>query len=126
MRALELRRMGKSYSEIATALDLSKVHAHRLVHAGLEHAREQVASSADDLRAEEVSRLDAMLSGVWPDARKGHQGAVDRVLKIMERRSKLLGLDAPTRHSLGGDPNAPLISRIERVVVGDNAPNKDA
>ena len=99
IKALELRRMGKGYVEIATALDISKSQAHRLVQDGLEDAREQVESSAVELKAEEVSRLDAMLAGLWPDARKGHLGSIDRVLRIMERRAKLLGLDAPTKHA---------------------------
>jgi hypothetical protein len=109
-KALELRRMGKGYSEISAALGLSRSHAHRLVQAGLAEAKEQVFASAADLRAEELSRLDAMLSGLWPLARKGALGAVDRVLKVMERRAKLLGLDAPLRLAHGGDPSAPPIN----------------
>lgn len=99
IKALELRRMGKGYVEIAAALGIGKSQAHRLVQAGLEDARAQVASDATELRAEEVSRLDAMLAGLWPEARKGSYAAIDRVLKIMERRAKLLGLDAPIKHS---------------------------
>ena len=30
-------------------------------------------------------------------AKEGSQTAVDRILRIMERRAKLLGLDAPTK-----------------------------
>jgi hypothetical protein len=103
-RCLELRRSGKSYTEIAAEVGIGKSQAHHLVIQGLEHARSQILASADDLKTEEISRIDAMLSGLWPDARKGHLGAVDRVLKLMERRSKYLGLDAPQRNSLEGGP----------------------
>jgi len=41
----------------------------------------------------ELERLDAMQAAIWDDAMNGHLGAIDRVLKIMERRAKLLGLD---------------------------------
>lgn len=109
VKALELRRMGKGYAEIARTLGIGKSQAHRLVQAGLSDARDQIRAEANDLRAEEISRLDAMLAGLWPDARKGHQGAVDRVLRIMERRSKLLGLDAPVRLAHGGDTDGPPI-----------------
>lgn len=108
-KALELRRMGKGYAEIAAAVGIGKSQAHRLVQAGLQDARDQIAARADDLRAVELSRLDGMLAGLWPDARKGNQGAVDRVLRIMERRARMLGLDAPTRHTLAGDPDGPPI-----------------
>lgn len=109
-QALELRRMGKGFAEIAAALGIGKSQAHRLVVAGMEDARQQIAASADDLRVEEVSRLDGMLAGLWPTARKGGVAAVDRVLKIMERRAKLLGLDAPERRELTGRGGAPIES----------------
>lgn len=107
-KALELRRAGRSYSEIAAALGASKGFAHKLVHQGLADAREAIAGSADALRAEEASRLDALLTATWPDARRGNLSAVDRVLKIMERRAKLLGLDAPERREIGGPHGAPI------------------
>lgn len=109
VKALELRRMGKGYAEIARTLGIGKSQAHRLVQAGLQDARDQIKAQADDLRAEEISRLDGMLAGLWPDARKGSHGAVDRVLRIMERRSRLLGLDAPVRLAHAGDPDGPPI-----------------
>ncbi|MEY2655068.1 MAG: Rhodococcus phage Jace [Pseudomonadota bacterium] len=107
--SLELRRMGMGYIEIGNRLGISKSQAHRLVQAGLADARAQIGAEANDLKSEEISRLDAMLAGLWPDARKGQHGAVDRVLKIMERRAKLLGLDAPVKLAHGGDGNAPPI-----------------
>jgi hypothetical protein len=38
----------------------------------------------------ELARLDAMLLGLWGRARKGDVAAVDRVLRIGERRTQLL------------------------------------
>lgn len=96
-KALELRRAGLSYREIAAKIGIGKSQAQRLVEAGLEQVRDEVDAEARDLKAIELSRLDAMLSGLWPDARRGAHGAVDRVLRIMERRAKLLGLDAPLK-----------------------------
>jgi len=112
-QALELRRAGKSYPEIGAALGVAQSHAHRLVAEGMEDARAQVTTEATQLRAEELSRLDAMMQGLWPSARKGGVTAVDRVLKIMERRARLLGLDAPVRSALeGGPPGSPPIQSV--------------
>jgi len=47
------------------------------------------------LRALELLRLDELLNALWDTAIAGDLKAVDRVLKVMERRAKLLGLDAP-------------------------------
>jgi len=97
IKAIELRRMGKGYVEIATALGIGKSQAHRLVKAGLEETKAQVTADAADLKSEALSRLDGMLAGIWQGARKGNVSDIDRVLKIEERRAKLLGLDAPTK-----------------------------
>ena len=50
------------------------------------------------LRELEVQRLDAMLYAVWDDVLHGDANAVHTALRISERRSRLLGLDAP--HSI--------------------------
>lgn len=122
-KALELRRAGLGFEAIGVQLGLKKSQAHRLVVAGLAEARAQVSASADDLRSEELSRLDGMLTGLWPRARKGEVAAVDRVLKIGERRAKLLGLDAPTKVAeTDPDGNAVGPRRIELVAPGDNGP----
>lgn len=107
-RALELRRAGLGFEAIGAQLGIKKSQAHRLVVSGLAEARAQVAASADELRSEELSRLDGMLMGLWPRARKGEVAAVDRVLKISERRAKLLGLDAPERKQLEGPGGGPV------------------
>ena len=49
------------------------------------------------LRVLEEYRLDALLMVLWPQVMGGDQGAVDRVLRVMQRRAALRGLDAPTK-----------------------------
>lgn len=96
-QAVELRRAGRSYREIARQVGIGVASAHRLVAGAIAEVRATVAEDVAELRALELSRLDGMLGGLWPQARCGNLGAVDRVLKIMERRAKLLGLDAPVK-----------------------------
>lgn len=111
-QALHLRRSGLSYPEIGRRLGLSTSRSHALVQLGLEDARRQITASSDDLRTEEVSRLDGMLDKFYTKAVKGDVAAADRVLKIGERRARLLGLDAPIRTALqgGGDDAPPLVT----------------
>lgn len=94
-KALELRKAGAQYVDIATALGYAD-------HSGARRAVERAlarltAEPAAELRQIEVLRLDRMLQALWEQAVKGNQGAIDRVLKIAERRAKLLGLDAPEK-----------------------------
>lgn len=96
-QAVELRRSGRSYREIAHAVGIGVASAHRLVGAAIAEARTTVREDVVELRALELSRLDGLMVALWPKARRGDLAAVDRVLKIMERRAKLLGLDAPVK-----------------------------
>lgn len=121
--ALNLRRAGLSYERIGEKLGLGKTMAHKLVQQGMEQARQQIVAGADELRAIEVSRLDGMLEKLWPKAAKGDPHSIDRVLKIGERRAKLLGLDAPVRHALqgGGDDAPPIVTEAKvSIYIPDN------
>lgn len=107
-KALELRRMGYGYVQIAHQLGVSKSQAHRYVAAGLSEAAAKVAASADELRTEDIDRLDALLGALWIKAKRGEVAAVDRVLKILERRAKLLGIEAPVRIEATGKDGKPI------------------
>lgn len=99
-QALELRKAGVGFQSIADQLGY-KDHsgAYRAVRAAL---KKTLQEPADELRAIEVERMDQMLAGLWPKATTGDTWAVDRVLKIMERRANLLGLDAPVKREISG------------------------
>ena len=49
----------------------------------------------------ELERLEQLIEAHFPQALKGEVEHTDRVIKVMERRSRMLGLDAPP--SGGGD-----------------------
>src|SRR5262249_7331072 len=53
--------------------------------------------AAGQVRALELSRLDELHRALWPLGLRGDLQAIDRLLKIAERRARLLGLDAPTK-----------------------------
>lgn len=96
-RCVELRLQGLSYRAIGAAAGCSHVHAWRLITRAMETVNDRTAEDARVLRTLEAERLDAILQGVWDRAAEGDLPAVDRVLKIMERRARLFGLDAPAK-----------------------------
>jgi len=103
--ALSLRLVGLSYDAIAERLEFAnRSGAFRAVQAAL---KKTLQEPADELRTLELERLDSMLLPMMAQAKKGNQGAVDRVLRIMERRAKLLGLDAPTKQEITGAGGGP-------------------
>lgn len=92
-QALELRKAGLGYQAIADKLGYSGPSgAYQSIRAAL---RAIVKEPAEEVLALELQRLDDMLAGLWLKARQGDTLKVDRVLKIMQRRAELLGLDAP-------------------------------
>ena len=90
VRALELVAEGKSYDEIALAVGYShRGSAHRAVFKALD---DREAEDVDHLRAIELARLDALQVALWDRAMDGDVEAVLAVLRIMDRRIRLLGL----------------------------------
>ena len=99
--AMELRLSGASLEEIRDVLGYRGASGvHRAIKAGLDRMLQE---PADELRKLEVRRLDKMLKGIWADAVSGKEFKIDRALKIMDRRAKLLGLDAPTKIEQAGN-----------------------
>lgn len=94
-QAVELRRAGASYEQIARQLEYrGKSGAFAAVRAALKKA---VVEEVDELRTLEQERLDLAQAAIWVQVRNGNLGAIDRFLRIQDRRARLLGLDAPMK-----------------------------
>ena len=99
-KALELRKAGATYEQVANQLGYhDKSHARKEIAEAIESIVREPAAEVLDL---ELSRLDAMLVGLWTKAKGGDGAAVDRVLRIMDRRARYLGLDSPEKREHTG------------------------
>lgn len=94
-RALALREAGGTYQSIADTLGYkSRQSAYDAVNRELKKLAEQNTATAEQLRALELQRLDSMQLIAWAQATKQKNlAAIDRVIRISERRAKLYGLD---------------------------------
>lgn len=91
---VNLRKAGYTYERIAAHFGVTR----QAVYSGVKKALDEIkAEGVPELRALENERLDDMLRAIYAQAVKGDTGAIDRILRIMERRAKLWGLDAPVR-----------------------------
>lgn len=117
--ACRLRSRGLSYAQIAAELGISRTQAYEGVQRAL---REIVSEPAEELRHLELLRLDemyraalavlegrhyvvdkggvVMMDGVPVEDDGPRLAAIDRLLKIQERRAKLLGLDTPVKQEV--------------------------
>lgn len=89
--ALLLER--KTEQQIADRLGVSRATIIRDVAAVRAEWRERRFTQTDEWMAEELARLDAALTAIWPKVVAGDNWSIDRMLGIMERRAKYLGLD---------------------------------
>jgi hypothetical protein len=93
-KILELRKQGMTYREIGEYVGISMETARLTVQKVMQQYIEDAKDSQHEIIMLELLRLDDMLFAVYESARGGDLKAVDSVLKVMERRAKLLGLDA--------------------------------
>lgn len=123
-KAFEMRKEGKTYRQISEELGISPHGAYVMVKRVLLSLATLTAEDAKEVKRIQLERLDAMLKGLWFAAEHGDVHAVDRVIKIEQRRSELLGLDAPKQHEFTGKDGGPLevraltdAERAERVAA---------
>lgn len=116
-RAIELRRNGATYPQIAERLSISEAGARKIVKRVLDR---MVTEAVPDVRKLELDRLDQLHVQALLVLQREHVvvsggkavldqagrpirddgptlAAIDRLLKVQERRARLLGLDAPTK-----------------------------
>ena len=91
---------GLNYRDMAVALGVSLGTVANDVKIILERWREEQVRTLGDITEIELRRLDTMLNAVWGDAKAGKLGHIDRVIRIDERRARILGSDAPTEQNL--------------------------
>jgi len=107
-QVLELRRAGVTFDAIAEQVGYAnRGSARKAYQRAL--ARAAATVDLDEARQLEVDRLDRLQVGLWRKAVQGDVQAADRVLKIIEQRSRLVA--APTANS--GDVLAAFEQTVE-------------
>jgi DNA-binding CsgD family transcriptional regulator len=109
---LSLRKAGATYDQIAERVGITREGARGAVARALAALSDVCTEEAKEVRQLELDRLDVMLLGIWDQARRGDVQAIDRVLRIQERRAKFLSLDMPDKIQMSGDINV-----IRRIIV---------
>lgn len=92
-QVIELRRAGMTFADIAATLKVSPEMARNSFRSGLK--RIALEAGVEELRNIESDRLDRLQRAAWAKALQGDLPAIHTVLRIMERRARLFGLDAP-------------------------------
>lgn len=102
-RVMTLRLAGMQFDQIAEEVGYADASGSYKAYQRV--MARTVQPVADEIREEEVRRLDRLISAYWPRA-LGAGGsdpspkAAEVVYKAMDRRAKLLGLDAPVKQEV--------------------------
>jgi hypothetical protein len=121
-KALELRKAARPVREIAVKIGRSKSETQRLIDEALRDVGPDHETKVR-VRTLQLERIDTMVLGLWMRAKKGDEKAVTAVLKLEERRAKIVGSDAPTESKLRLTVTGQLnwMLDIVREVLGDDA-----
>ena len=93
-RALRLKRSGMNLFEIAETLQMSEMTSNNAIKRGLSMAQATIGyAERRELLAIEVDRLDALQFALWDQAMSGDVRSVEAVLKVINQRARLLGLE---------------------------------
>ena len=94
-RVFELRIQGNTFEQIAQEVGFGGPSGAWQAYERIKN--ELIFESVDEARKLELMRLDELQFALWDRAINGDLPAANCVLKIMDRRAKLLGLDKPEK-----------------------------
>jgi hypothetical protein len=95
---VKLRRGGLTWDMIADRTGYASASA---AHAAYQRAaRRIVQEDIEAIRRVEAERLDMAQMAIWGSVLSGNIPAVTALIRIQERRAKLLGLDQPIRQQI--------------------------
>jgi DNA-binding CsgD family transcriptional regulator len=137
-QALELRRSGATLRQIAKTLGVHHTTAKKYLDDAMAELKASQNHAAEELRAVELDRLERLHLALWMkaigskktetnlQAAEPNLQAVDRILRIAERRAKLLGIDAPAKIDMAVSGNlrvsySDLVALIEDEDAGTSA-----
>ena len=103
---------GKTFVEIAREVPYNSPQA---AHDAVKRALDVITREpAEEVLRLDLERLDVLWQIQYMNAQGGDVQALAGCMKIMERRARMLGLDAPARTELTGKNGGPIETKTER------------
>ena len=110
--ALQLHIEGNTFEAIGQKLGVTRQRAHQLVSKQLAETAAERKSLAGSALDTDLERLDFVLRSLAPRIERGDDKAAQAYIRALDRRAKLLGLDAPSRSEVSGPGGAPIAHEI--------------
>ena len=97
LEAVRLRRAGVEYHDIGDKLGISESGAYECVRRVLARVVTEANETGAENLALDLQRVNVMLVGLWPKVLAGDPQAIVAALRVLERRARMLGYDAPAK-----------------------------
>lgn len=97
--AITLRQQGYSIETIAERLNITTEAAAKAIKNALRKARRDTKEKANEVVEINLRRLDSLIVNLTNRITAGETSQIDRLLKVMDRQAKYLGLDIAARNA---------------------------
>ena len=116
LAVVELRRGGNTWQQIADAVNYATpMGAWKAYQRACQRTLQE---PTDEARRIELDRLDALQRTYWDPAIEGNLRAADFVLRVIDRRARILGIDAPQKiqaEVVNYDGSGSLDTEVDRI-----------
>ena len=114
IKSIEMRKKGHTLTEIGDALGVTATTINNDIKFMLKEYNERSTEQIEQMRALENARIEHLIKSIWDEAigddvlkkynddglveyTSGQLKSMDRVIKLLERKAKLNGLDIPSK-----------------------------
>ena len=108
IQARDLRKAGAPFAQIGAQMGYSEQRAHQVITKALSNLNLECVEAATEVTRLELERLDSLWLSAWQAVKGGDMQTINACIRIMDRRAKLLGLDAPAKQELTGPEGGPI------------------
>lgn len=116
-RVFEMRIQGFTFEQIASEVGYQGASGAWQAYRRVKETH--IFESVEEARQLELMRLDELMYALWDRALGGDLSAVTGILKIMDRRAKLIGLDKPEKIDVNkwDFDGADLDAEVQKLVI---------
>lgn len=112
-----------SMAKIAEELDISHETVRQII---IRTYREASAPVIEHERKRDIELIEQAIAVTWPRVKSGTHGAISDLEKLLNRRAKYLGLDAPTQVEASVTQSTPLDNSIAELLSQMDAAENNA
>ena len=106
LKMLKMRQAGLNYREIGKQFGIAHTTAYRAVKRVMEEIKKETKETAKEHLEIDLLRLEDAVKAIYAKVLKGDLKAIDRLVNIIDKKSRILGYDHLTVSVMSEDDRA--------------------